>query len=80
MTLGFCIRHEEGERELHTGETERENHSIWHQYKAQKDCYRKIEQKFPRNKRYDVDNSDHSQDQNTDLNFTSHNCSIFLMP
>jgi hypothetical protein len=41
LTSGFYKNHNQGERELITGETRRENHSIWHQYKVQKDRYRK---------------------------------------
>ncbi len=62
LTLGFYIKCNEGERERTTGETERENHSIWYQYKVQKDYYRKTEWGFQRDKRYDVGNSYHSQD------------------
>ncbi len=77
--MGFYIKCNEGERERTTGETERENHSIWYQYKVEKEHYRKTEWGFPHDKRYDVGNSYRSQDHNTDLKFISHNYSIFLM-
>jgi hypothetical protein len=67
------------QRRLATGETERENHSVWHQYKAQKDCHRKTEWKIPSDKRHDVDNRYRSQDHNNILDFTSYKRSIFLI-
>jgi len=70
LTLAFYIKRKEGERELHTGETERENHNVRHQYKVQKDHYRKIEWKIPSDKRYDVDKRYGSQDHNNVLDFT----------
>jgi len=41
LTSVFYINHNKGEREQITGETEKENHSVWHQYKVQKDRSRK---------------------------------------